>query len=92
MSNQLDVILSKLLKVPSVFRIGKQHNIHSFFIVLHFSENIPVGILQLSWETIKVGLLHFTVDHYGVNECIKYKKWAKYNIMTLIVTKYAIKL
>ena len=31
--------LSKLLKVPSVFRIGKQHNIHSSFIVLHFSEN-----------------------------------------------------
>ena len=61
--------LSKLLKVPSVFRIGKQHNIHSFFIVLHFSENIPVSILQVSCETIKV--LHFIVAHYGVNECIK---------------------
>ena len=60
--------LSKLLKVSSVFRMGKQHNIHSFIIVLHFSENIPVNILQLSCETIKVS--HFTVDHYGVNECI----------------------
>ena len=32
------------------------------------------------------------MDHYGVNECIKYKKWAKYNIMALSFTKYAIKL
>ena len=76
--------------MSSVFRIGKQHNIHGFIIVLHFSENIPVGILQLSCETIKV--LHFTVAHYGVNECIKYKKWAKYNIMMEIFTKYATKL
>ena len=92
MSNQLDVILSKLLKVPSVFRIGKQHNIHSFIIVLG-----PTFLRKYTGRHFTAILrnnqsITFYRGSLWCNEYIKYEKWAKYNIMMLIFTKYAIKL
>ena len=50
---------------------------------------VPTFKLQIN---MNLKILHFTVASYGVDECIKYEKLAKYDIMTLIISKYAIKL